>query len=98
MTPSTLINGTTSAVQSVYFIVDNQIAAVYSKGTIGGGESIDLQVEDDAGSWINVTDLNGADVALSATVSSIRVIGPGRFRLNKSATAAAAGAFVYFSG
>ena len=81
MTAQRLLTSATGATTSQDIVVDNQTVAIYRKGTVGSGESIDLQVKDDAGSWVDVYDNNGDQVQLTNTIGSIRVIGPGTFRM-----------------
>ena len=78
---------TTSADQSDQFTVGNdQLVTVTFTGTVGVGETADIEISPDGGStWV-------ADSTQLTDTELIRVIvGPGRFRVNKGATVAAAG-------
>ena len=90
-----LLTNATGATTSEEFVVEGQVTAVYRKGTVGSSESIDLQIKDDGGNWLDVYDNNGVQVQLTDTIGSFRVVGPGVFRVNKGSTSAAAGAFMY---
>lgn len=91
-----MITAGTGAVSSgVFEVGGDYLVSIYSKGTVGAGETIDLQVKNDLGSWQDVSDDAGAQVQLTDSISSLRVLGPGVFRLDKGVTAAAAGAFIY---
>lgn len=104
-TPVNLMTNTTGAATSTTFSVGFPGAAVYRKatsssvtvyrrGTLGSGETIDLQVQDDLGAWENATDLAGADISLTDIIQSIKVVGDGTFRMNKGTTSAA-GVYAY---
>lgn len=81
---------TTSAAQSALFVVkQGQLATVIFTGTVGATETGTIQISNDNGTtWISATDqLTDTDL--------VRVIvAPGKYRVNKSATAAATGIYV----
>ena len=85
-----LLSATTSATVSNTFIVDQgRVVTVMLTGTVGSGETADIQISNDDGStWISDS------TQLTDTELVRVVVGPGLFRVNKGATAAAAGVTV----
>lgn len=77
----------TAAAQSTSFAIEQgKFATVIFTGTVASGETADIEASSDSGTtWI-------ADETQLTDTTLIRVIvGPGWFRINKGATAAAAG-------
>ena len=81
----TLLVATTDADQSNTFtVLKNEVIPVIFTGTVGSGETGDIQIWDGA-AWVS-------DSTQLTDTELIRVVvGPGLFRVDKSATAAAAG-------
>ena len=82
-----LLVATTDAAASNTFTADQgRVVTVMLTGTVGAGETADIQVSNDGGTtWIS-------DSTQLTNTELIRVVvGPGLFRVNKGATAAAAG-------
>lgn len=90
-----LSSATGASASTTFQATEMKPVGVYAKGTIGASETVPLQSQDDQGSWHAVSDASGAAVALTATVQSLQVNGPGIFRLNKGITGSAAGAYIY---
>lgn len=90
---SVLIADTTSAAKSGIFSVsagDNVSIAV--SGTIATNEFIDVQYTDDGGTTWHDLFQDGSQVRLTDTNNMATIYGPGIFKLDKGATASAAGA------
>lgn len=90
---TTVITSSTSAVQSpAQSISAGEIVAFAYTGTLGATEYIDLQYSTDGGGTWKDMYLNGTQVRISTTNNVVTVTGPLICRLDKDASAIAAGA------
>ena len=87
LTTVTVLENTVSATQSDMFKAGNgESVTVIFTGTVGSGETADIQVTPDGGTtWVSDSR------QLTDTELVLVIIGPGQFQVDKSATASAAG-------
>jgi hypothetical protein len=82
----------TDAAASDAFVIGPQEATI-TMTALGGGETGDIQIghQQTPGDDVDWQDLfrSGTQQTLDETNNSVTVLGPGKFRVNKSATAAA---------
>lgn len=94
MASQSLIAVTTGAIASSPFeLADGEAATIARVGTYATAEYARLQIHNGA-TWIDVQQL-GTNEQIDDTNSVMAVYAPGRYRVNKSATAAAAGVAIY---
>ena len=91
MSLQVLLEGTTSADQSLPFSLDGasseKIVTVFVGG-LAGAETARLQRKNFAGTYADVTTQDFTE--FTAELNSVAVIGPGTYRVDKDATVAAA--------
>ena len=92
MNVSSVLTATTDAANSIGFTVSDKLPTSVTVNDLAGSETGTLQVSvDEQASWDNASDLTGTDIALTATINTILVVGPGIYRIAKTATVAAVG-------
>lgn len=90
--PIELIAATTAAAQSSGFTTI-RTRTVMARG-LAGAETVTLQQSDDGTNWYDVI-LDGVTQELSVTHTLLTIIGPGHFRMDKSATVASVSVVAY---
>jgi hypothetical protein len=92
MKVSSILAPTTDAANSTSFEVSVKKPTSVTVNDLAGVETATLQVSTDTqASWDNATDLDGNDIACTVDVNTFLVVGPGVYRVTKSATVAAVG-------
>lgn len=90
---TTLIAATTDAVPAGptrQFTIGQKTAATLSATLLAGVEEVDLTYSGDSGaSFQTATDDAGNPLVLTATISQLKITGPGIYRVAKDATAGA---------
>lgn len=82
-----ILAATTSAVASDAFTIGPQEATVTTT-ELAGSETGDIQITHDGTTWQDLY-RSGTQQQLTTTNNAVTVIGPGKFRVNKSATVGA---------
>lgn len=100
----TLLAATTSSAQSTKVVVGRgevpreQRPISISAPGMAGAENADVQFSQDGGTTWNDLFEDGVQIRLTATNNMITIFGPGVFRIDKEATAAAVGVFEHNPG
>ena len=89
MEKRTLFAADTAAGNSLSFSVEGIRGVTVMANGLAGAETATLEISADGGvTWFDATDASGA-IELTATQSTLLVVGPGDYRIAKSITAAA---------
>lgn len=88
-----ILAATTSAVASDAFRIVNE--ATITSTALGSGETGDIQITHDGSTWQDLF-REGSQQQLTDTNNAVTVVGPGKFRVNKSATASATSINLWF--
>lgn len=86
---SVYIQEGTAAVVGAEIPVQQSQTLVFSQEGLAGAEEVVIEerLGGESGTWRTLTDKNGDDVKLTATILKVHVIAPGLYRGNKTASA-----------
>lgn len=91
MKTSQILAPATDAGNSTAFSVDYDNPTTVIVTGLAGVETATLQLTTDQATWTDATYIDGTTIEATATVNNFLIVGPGVYRIAKSATAGSVG-------